>query len=145
MTTAQQYRSGIDLLAAVFHLVDPLVRAARAHYGGIPTVGDAAWWAAPRDVQLAAVLLVAKAHLLCEQLRAAEGVKGAAVAISTSGLYFASNFTSYAQLTARRAVPVTPLRCTRAGCSVVVSAPHPLPDLGSVRCPRHRKPKEAAA
>lgn len=143
--TQEPHRSGVDLLATVFHLVDPLVRAARAHYGGIPTVGDADWWNAPADVQLAAVLLVAKAFLLAEQLRAADALKGAAVAVSRSGIRWASDLTSYAELQRRRAELVTPVRCTQRGCAVVVSVPHPLPNLNTVLCARHRTPKAGAA
>jgi hypothetical protein len=145
VTTSEPYHSGVDLLGAVFDLVDPLVRAARADYGGIPTVGDSAWWAAPPDVQLAAVLLVAKAWLLGEQLRAAEGLKDAAIRISSSGLYWASDLTSYAELARRRAELVTPVRCTHRGCTAVVSVPHPLPNLLTVRCRHHAQPSEAAA
>jgi hypothetical protein len=145
VTTSEPYHSGVDLLGAVFHLVDPMVRAARAGYGGIPTVGDSEWWAAPADVQLAAVLLVAKAHLLAEQLRAVEGLKGAAARISASGIAWASDFTPYVELAARRAELVTPVRCTHRGCTVVVSVRHPLPNLLTVRCGRHAQPSEAAA
>lgn len=147
MASAQPYRSGVDLLVAVEAVVDPLIQAARRqHVGVIPIVGDPEWWSAPDDVRLASVLLVAKAFLLGEQLRAADGVKGASVALSTAGINWASNYAEYVELARSRAERITPIRCSHPGCREVVSVQHPLPpDLGTVRCHRHTNPTEAAA
>jgi hypothetical protein len=72
----------------------------------------------------------------------ARRIKAAAVSISGARDWraagFRSEFESRAVITARRAQPITPVRCTARGCTSVVSVPHPLPALSTVRCPRHR-------
>lgn len=44
---------------------------------------------------------------------------------------------SFMELTARRRVPATPVRCTHRGCVAVLSVP-PSSDLAAVRCPAHK-------
>lgn len=51
----------------------------------------------------------------------------------------------HGELLRRRSEPVTPFRCSSPGCNRIVSVPHPLPDLSSVRCSPDRAESDAAA
>lgn len=62
-----------DLITAVWAVVDPVVRAARRH-GPIPAVRSAAFLAAPRVVQLGALLVCGEARVI-EDLDGAELVE----------------------------------------------------------------------
>jgi hypothetical protein len=63
-----------ELRAAVHHLVSQLVDPARDQHGPLPGVGTQRWWTAPADVQLAALLVLAEAHLLADPVRAARAL-----------------------------------------------------------------------
>jgi hypothetical protein len=63
-----------ELRAAVHHLVGQMVEPAREQHGPLPGVGTPRWWTAPADVQLAALLVLAEAHLIADPVRAARAL-----------------------------------------------------------------------
>lgn len=97
-----------ELRAEVYRLVDEVVGDIRARYGAVTNVGSIAWWAAPDDAKLAAVLVTGEAFLVSNPHQiAAEQLKAASMAIST-GLdwgKFADRHIAYAELQRRRAEP----------------------------------------
>lgn len=96
-----------ELRAAVHQLVAQMVGPAREQHGPLPGVGTPPWWAAPADVQLAALLVLAEAHLIADpQSAAATMLKDASTAIS-GGLDWTAAATnpSHAELARRRDAP----------------------------------------
>jgi hypothetical protein len=73
-------------------------------------------------------------------------MKQAAVAISRMVDWHAqAEHPSYAELTRRRALLITPIYCQGDHCHAVVSVPHPLPaDLLAIRCGYHKRQATAA-
>jgi hypothetical protein len=108
---------------------------------GFPEPGTAAWWAVPACAQLACVAVWGYPVDITPPNKRAATEISAALNWAT-----VADQPSHAELVARRAVPVTPVRCSHLGCREVVSVQHPLPpDLGTVRCPRHTNSTGVAA
>lgn len=120
----------LQLLAEVHRFTSKAVELAG---GAIPPVGSAQWWDAEPMARLAGLLVLAEARLI-------DDLKDMAAVIRDGKDWraFANlpSFGSHAEVVARRAVPVTPVRCGHSGCGEVLSVKHPL-DLSTVRCKRH--------
>lgn len=101
-----------QLRAAVHHLVAQMVDPARQRHGAVPGVGTTDWWTAPADVQLASLLVLAEAHLICVAQTAAaraheaQQLKDSAVDISEA-LHWAAEagHPVHTELARRRATP----------------------------------------
>ena len=130
-----------ELLAAVHALVDPIVAATQRECGPLPSMKSDEFLLASRRVRVATLLVVAEAYLVEDPhqviraaLRSASGdVHGGE---TTRWASFAAR-TPRSAVLAARAQAVTPVRCTRPGCSNIVSVRHPLPDLTRVECHDH--------
>jgi hypothetical protein len=138
-----------ELLAAVHALVDPIVAAARHDYGPLPSMKTTEFLRADKRVRVATLLVVAEAYLASDPhqviraaLRsAADDVHGG----ETTRWRAAAAATPRSRVLAARAQPVTPARCSRAGCGALVELSHPLPDLDHVECAEHETRRQGRA
>jgi hypothetical protein len=139
-----------ELLAAVRELVDPIVTAARQQHGGrLPSMKTTEWLDANPFVKLATLLVLGESYVVCDPHQTVrEQLKGASLDVhgGDTELWRALALRQpRAEILARRAAPATPVVCTAPDCTFVWSVSHPLPDLSTVRCHRHRGEGSAAA
>lgn len=142
-----------ELEAAVLGVTGPIVARARSLIGGplLPDLKSRSWLDAAPEVKLAGIVICGVAWLV-EDPRQAErrALREAAYDVHGGDVQMWADLAAREPRTAilaRRAEPVTPVRCTGPRCRVVVSVPHPLPpDFSTaVRCTRCRAQGEVAA
>lgn len=101
-----------ELRAAVHALVAPILATTRAVYGPVPGVRSTAWWSAPAQVRLAAVLVVGEGAIAFDPERVLDDrLKSAASDVSEAADWTAAaRHPSHTELERRRAEPGTAAR-----------------------------------
>lgn len=96
-----------ELRAEAYRLVDLVVTAVRQRHRKVPGVGTPAWWRAPDEAKVAALLVLSEAWLIHDPDRAAvERLKAMSVDLSAAHDWTAaSRRPSNAELTRRRGEP----------------------------------------
>jgi hypothetical protein len=95
-----------ELLGEAHRLVHPVVQAVRSQRGSLPGVGTSAWWSAPPDARLAAILVLGEAYLIADPERMArERLKAMSVDLAGARSWTAAaRLPSHKELLRRRAV-----------------------------------------
>lgn len=130
-------------LLAAHDAIAPLIADARAEWDGrFPPIRSEEWLDAPDSVKVATLLTCGLAWLVADPHRVVRGaLKQVSDDIHGGNVEFwrrtAAEGIPYRELERRRSAPVTPLRCTRNGCSTVLDVDHPLPANLEVVCATH--------